>query len=75
MNWVPWVGAACAVFVIGVVLSVLLLRHDPSDALDPEIEARLLMGEDPDEIDRDLAQRAHAVAPVTDLPGLDESNV
>jgi hypothetical protein len=33
----------------------------------------LLLGEDPDEIDRDLAERASAVAQVTDHPALDES--
>ncbi len=73
IDLVPWVGAACALFVIGVALAVLVLRRDPEDAIDPEIEARLLLGEDPDEIDRDLAQRACNVAQVTDHPLLDES--
>jgi hypothetical protein len=73
IDWVPWVGAACALFVVGIALAVLVVRRGHDDALDPEVEARLLLGEDPDEIDRDLAQRAGAMAPVTDHPLLDES--
>ena len=73
IDWVPLVGGACALFVVGIALAVLVLRRDPADALDPEVEARLLLGEDPDEIDRDLAERAGAVAPVTDHPSLDDS--
>jgi hypothetical protein len=73
MDWLPWVGAACALFVVGVALAVLApwQRHD--DALDREVEARLLLGEDPDEIDRDLAQRSADAPPVADLPHLDQS--
>lgn len=72
IDWVPWVGAACALFVVSIVLAVLLLKGEPGGALDPEIEARLLLGEDPDEIDRDIAQRTGALAPVTDHPVLDD---
>ena len=73
IGWLPWVGGVCALFVVVVALAVLAPRSRHEDALDREIEARLLLGEDPDEIDRDLAQRAAKATPVTDDPQGDES--
>jgi len=73
VDWLPWVGGVCALFVVVVALAVLAPRRRHEDALDREIEARLLLGEDPDEIDRDLAQRATNAAPVVELEREDES--
>jgi hypothetical protein len=64
------------IVAVPVVLSLLLLlliivapwkrvRDEPP--LDEEVETRLLLGEDPDEIDRDLAARESRRAPVADL--------
>jgi hypothetical protein len=61
---------------VPVALSMLLLlliivapwkRVRAERPLDQEVETRLLLGEDPDEIDRDLAARQQRSAPVADL--------
>lgn len=61
---------------VPVALSMLLLlliivapwkRVRAERPLDREVETRLLLGEDPDEIDRDLAARQQRGAPVADL--------
>ena len=56
---IPWLVGACA--LIGVVLVLVVIApwsHVRADSrLDHEVQARLMLGEDPDEIDRDLAQR------------------
>jgi len=63
---------AVVVAVLSVVALVLIIvapwrtvRREPP--LAPEIESRLLLGEHPDDIDRDLAAREQPSAPVTDL--------
>ena len=66
MDWLAWVGGICALFVVAIAVAVLAPRRGDDHALDREIEARLLLGEDPDEIDRDLAQRAANTAPNTE---------
>ncbi len=62
------VGAACTIFVLVLAVAVLWPRKGTQHALDHEIEARLMLGEDPDEIDRDLAQRPGNTSPVADSP-------
>ena len=61
---------------VPVALSMLLLlliivapwkRVRAERPLDKEVETRLLLGEDPDEIDRDLAARQQRGTPVADL--------
>jgi hypothetical protein len=56
----PIVIGACALLGIGLVLVVVApWGHVRSDSgLDREVQTRLMLGEDPDEIDRDLAQRS-----------------
>jgi hypothetical protein len=69
-DWLPWIVGICIVSMIVLLLIIVApwrgVRREPP--LDRDVEARLLLGEDPDEIDRDLAQRdAQRRAPVTDL--------
>jgi len=56
----PWIVGLCVLSVIGLILIVVApwrgVRREPP--LDDEVEARLLLGEDPDDIDRDLAANA-----------------
>jgi hypothetical protein len=65
-----WIVALCVLSVVVLLLIVIAptrsIRREPK--LDQEVEARLLLGEDPDEIDRDLAARdAERQRQVTDL--------
>ncbi|HUV10829.1 MAG TPA: hypothetical protein VMX12_07600 [Acidimicrobiia bacterium] len=64
-----WAVAIAVVSVVALVLIIVApwrtVRREPP--LADEIEARLLLGEDPDAIDRDLAARDRPPAPVTDL--------
>lgn len=59
-DWLPWIVGICVVSLIGLILIVVApwrgVRGEPP--LDDEVEARLLLGEDPDEIDRELAANA-----------------
>jgi hypothetical protein len=65
---VPWLGGLCALLVAALALVVIAPWRDrDAEALDPEIEARLLLGEDPEEIERDL-DGGSPTAPVSDLP-------
>lgn len=58
-DWLPWVAAICVLSVVVLLLIIVApwrgVRDEPK--LDQEVQARLLLGEDPDEIDRDLASR------------------
>lgn len=65
-----WIVGLCVLSVIVLLVIVIApwrtVRREPR--LDDEVQARLLLGEDPDEIDRDIAARdAHRSAPVRDL--------
>ena len=55
----PWIVGFCVLSVLVLLLIIVApsrkVRREPP--LDSEVEARLLLGEDPDEIDRDLAAR------------------
>jgi len=66
---IPWIVGIAVVSVLALALIIVApwrtVRREPP--LAEEIEARLLLGEDPDEIDRDLAARDTPPAPVTDL--------
>ncbi|MEX0664400.1 MAG: hypothetical protein WD598_06465 [Acidimicrobiia bacterium] len=67
-DFVPWLGGLCALLVAALALVVIAPWRGRDDAaLDPEIEARLLLGEDPEEIQRDL-DGGTPTAPVADLP-------
>lgn len=75
MDWLPWVVGLCVLSVLALLLIVIApwkkVREEPG--LDDEAETRLLLGEDPDEIDRDLAAReAERRARVSDLRPRDE---
>jgi hypothetical protein len=69
VDWVPVIGIACALSVAGLVLIVVApwkrVRREPP--LDEEVETRLLLGEDPAVIDRDLEARNAGRAPVAEL--------
>jgi len=76
MNWLPWIVGLCVLSVVILVLIVIApwknVRAEPG--LDDEAETRLLLGEDPDEIDRDLAAReAERRARVADLRPRDDT--
>lgn len=64
-----WAVAIAVVSMAALVLIIVApwrtVRREPP--LADEIETRLLLGEDPDAIDRDLAARYTPPAPVTDL--------
>ncbi len=69
-DWVPWILGVCVLSVVILILIIVApwrgVRREPP--IDSEAEARLLLGEDPDEIDRDLATReAQRRGQVTDL--------
>ena len=70
VDWPPLVGGICGLFAIAMIVLVIAgpsrrLREEA--ALDDEVQARLLLGEDPDEIDRDLEAREEENAPVSEL--------
>jgi hypothetical protein len=72
----PWILGICVLSVILLILIIVApwrgVRQEPK--LDDEIEARLLLGEDPDEIDRDLAARdMQPRGQPSDLPPSDET--
>jgi len=75
MDWLPWIVGLCVLSVVVLLLIVIApwkrVRQEPG--LDDEAETRLLLGEDPDEIDRDLAAReAERRARVSDLRPRDD---
>jgi hypothetical protein len=59
VDWLPWIVGLCVLSAVVLLLIVIApwkkIRDD--SGIDDEIEARLLLGEDPDEIDRDIAAR------------------
>jgi hypothetical protein len=59
VDWLPWIVALCVLSVVVLVLIVVApwkrVRNDTG--LDDEVETRLLLGDDPEEIERDLAER------------------
>jgi hypothetical protein len=59
LSWLTWIVALCVLSVAVLVLIVVApwKRVRDDSGIDDEVEARLLLGEDPDEIDRDLAAR------------------
>ena len=66
VDWLPWIVGLCVLSVVVLVLIVVApwkrVREEPR--LDEEAETRLLLGEDPEEIDRDLAAaRGRAAEP------------
>ena len=76
MDWLPWIVGLCVLSVLVLLLILIApwkrVREEPG--LDDEAETRLLLGEDPDEIDRDLAAReAERRARVSDFRPRDES--
>jgi hypothetical protein len=69
-DWLPWVVCLCVLSVVALLLIVIApwkkVRDD--SGLDDEAEMRLLLGEDPEQIDQDLAARdAERRAGVADL--------
>ena len=58
-DWIPWIVGLC---IVSLVLFVLILIAPwksvrEEGELDEETQTRLLLGEDPEEIERDLAAR------------------
>jgi len=69
MDAFVWIAALSVLSVIVLLLIVIApwKRVRDERPLDPEIETRLLLGEDPEEIDRDIASRQQGAAPVAEL--------
>ena len=67
IEWLPWVGGALALFVVVVAVALVAPWRHHEGPLDPEVQARLLLGEDPAEIERDLEARDADSASVADL--------
>jgi hypothetical protein len=67
---VTWIAAVCGLSAFAFLLIVVApgrrMRSD-SRRLDQEIETRLLLGEDPDELAEELDARAAQRPPVADL--------
>lgn len=59
-------GVSLAVLVLIVAAPWRRVRAD-SGRLDRDIEARLLLGEDPDELAEELDERSSSPSPVSDL--------
>lgn len=69
-DWLPWIVGICVLSAVVLLLIVIAPWRSVrgEGRMDREVEARLLLGEDPDEIDRDLAAReAQRQRQVTDL--------
>ena len=71
-DWVPWLGALFAVAAIGITLLVVAapwrgVRQESQ--MDEEVQTRLLLGEDPESIERDLEsdEDEEPATPVSDL--------
>jgi hypothetical protein len=74
-DWVPWlIGLTIVSIIILVLILVAPWKSVRSEhGLDEEAETRLLLGEDPEQIDRDLAAReAERRARVSELRPRDE---
>jgi hypothetical protein len=64
VDGVVWVAGAAAVVVAGGIALLVAPWGAASDRpLDHEAEARLLLGEDPDDIDEELRRRAETDRP------------
>jgi len=68
----PLLGGLCVVLVVGLLVLVASpwRRHDA--ALGDDVQARLMLGDDPEDIARDLEARARGTAPVADLRPSDD---
>jgi hypothetical protein len=73
-NWVPWAAGGFALLAVGLALLVIVppwrrVRDVPP--LDDEIQARVLLGEDPEEIEAHLegedGDGDDQAAPITEL--------
>jgi hypothetical protein len=71
LDWLPWLGALFALFALGITLLLVAapwrsVRRESQ--MDEEIQTRLLLGEDPESIERDLEDEdGEPAAPVSDL--------
>ena len=70
VDWAPLVGGLAGVFAVGITLVVIAapwrrVREEPP--LDDDVQARLMLGDDPEEIERDLEDEDEETAPVSDL--------
>ena len=69
LDWLPVIVALCVLSVTALVLIVVApwqrIRQEPP--LDEDVETRLLLGEDPAELDRELEARREGSAPVAEL--------
>jgi hypothetical protein len=76
MDWLPWIVGLCVLSVLVLILIVIApwKRVRNETGIDDEAETRLLLGEDPEEIERDLAAReAERRAHVADFRPRDDS--
>ena len=70
VDWEPIVGGVAALLAVGIVVVVIAapwrgVREEPP--LDDDVQARLMLGEDPEEIEKDLEEEEAENAPVSDL--------
>lgn len=68
-DWLPWVAGLGLVSAIALVLIVVApsRRVRAESRIDKEAETRLLLGEDPAEIDREMASRSGEAGSVSEL--------
>jgi hypothetical protein len=62
IDWLPWIAGLCVLsFVVLLLIVIAPWKQVRQEApLDDEVEARLLLGEDPDTIEHDLEAREAA---------------
>jgi hypothetical protein len=67
ITWFAAAGALSVVILVLIVAAPWRRVRSESRRLDRDVETRLLLGEDPDELADELDERAPAPSPVADL--------
>lgn len=67
ITWFAAAGALSVVILVLIVAAPWRRIRSESRRLDRDVETRLLLGEDPDELADELDERASAPSPVADL--------
>lgn len=73
VTWFAVVGGVSLVVLVLIVAAPWRRVRADSGRLDRDVEARLLLGEDPDELAEELDERGAAPSPVSDLRPDDRS--
>lgn len=68
-DWIPWIAGLGAIAAIALLLIVVApsRRVRADSGIDQEAETRLLLGEDPADIEREMASRSEESGSVSEL--------